>query len=279
MRRSNLAKLLHERLRVLRICIRPRSSTGIASTFGGRERTVAAEGDGFERFSLLTGERTSRRVSTTFSNACRWRPGSSCRRDRGLSHDYPRVCPPTNTCSGVTLYQETYDPPVRPVHRWGPEEGLFRSAGSAARRHGSGDENVGSEFPRPVGSGLRLRLPPGHAAPSAADSLEVGITLSFPRLRPQAGISRGPFPLTEAWLARLVFAIRIVRPDVPLCSRRGNGRNSGTAWRRLGISKMKARKPYDRGGYAGRSPTTDGQFQSATKRSVPEICAMLRNRG
>ena len=33
------------------------------------------------------------------------------------------------------------------------------------------------------------------------------------------------------------------------------------------------------GGYGGEEPASEGQFQVGDKRSVPEICAMLRSRG
>jgi 2-iminoacetate synthase len=33
------------------------------------------------------------------------------------------------------------------------------------------------------------------------------------------------------------------------------------------------------GGYGEAEPATEGQFQVSDKRSVPEFCAMLRNRG
>jgi 2-iminoacetate synthase len=47
----------------------------------------------------------------------------------------------------------------------------------------------------------------------------------------------------------------------------------------LGISKMSAGSRTTVGGYGGAEPTAGGQFQVSDKRSVPEFCAMLRNRG
>jgi 2-iminoacetate synthase len=47
----------------------------------------------------------------------------------------------------------------------------------------------------------------------------------------------------------------------------------------LGISKMSAGSRTTVGGYGEAEPTTDGQFQVSDQRGVPEICAMLRNRG
>jgi 2-iminoacetate synthase len=106
-----------------------------------------------------------------------------------------------------------------------------------------------------------------------------GITLSFPRLRPQAGNFAAMFPVDEAWLARMVFAVRIVLPDIPLLlsTRERSEFRDGMAG--LGISKMSAGSRTTVGGYGWAEPTTEGQFQVSDKRSVPEICAMLRNRG
>jgi 2-iminoacetate synthase len=106
-----------------------------------------------------------------------------------------------------------------------------------------------------------------------------GITLSFPRLRPQAGNFAAPFPVDEAWLARLVFAVRIVLPDVPLLLSTRERPEFRDGMAGLGISKMSAGSRTTVGGYGEAEPATEGQFQVSDKRSVPEICAMLRNRG
>ena len=106
-----------------------------------------------------------------------------------------------------------------------------------------------------------------------------GITLSFPRLRPQAGNFRGEFPVDEAWLARLVFAFRIVLPDVPLLLSTRERPEFRDGMAGLGISKMSAGSRTTVGGYGEAEPTTEGQFEVSDKRSVPEFCSMLRNRG
>ncbi|MGZ8461039.1 MAG: 2-iminoacetate synthase ThiH, partial [Candidatus Deferrimicrobiaceae bacterium] len=47
----------------------------------------------------------------------------------------------------------------------------------------------------------------------------------------------------------------------------------------LGVSKMSAGSRTTVGGYGGAESQTEGQFEVGDKRSVPDICAMLRNRG
>jgi len=76
--------------------------------------------------------------------------------------------------------------------------------------------------------------------PPAEDSLESGITLSFPRLRPQAGKYQADFPVDEAGLARLVFALRIVLPDIPLLLSTRERPEFRDGMAGLGISKMSA---------------------------------------
>ena len=106
-----------------------------------------------------------------------------------------------------------------------------------------------------------------------------GIALSFPRLRPQAGNFAAMFPVDEAWLARLVFAVRIVLPDVPLLLSTRERPEFRDGMAGLGISKMSAGSRTTVGGYGGAESQTEGQFEVGDKRGVPEFCSMLRSRG
>jgi 2-iminoacetate synthase len=76
-----------------------------------------------------------------------------------------------------------------------------------------------------------------------------------------------------------VFAARIVLPDVPLLLSTRERPEFRDGMAGLGISKMSAGSRTTVGGYGGEEPASEGQFQVSDKRSVPEICAMLRNRG
>jgi len=118
-----------------------------------------------------------------------------------------------------------------------------------------------------------------HAAHLRRIHWKSGITLSFPRLRPQAGNFVPPFPVDEAWLARLVFAFRIVLPEVPLLLSTRERPDFRDGMAGLGISKMSAGSRTSVGGYGEAEPATDGQFQVGDRRGVPEFCSMLRNRG
>jgi 2-iminoacetate synthase len=184
-------------------------------------------------------------------------------------------------CSGVTLYQETYDPrQYDRLHRWGPKKDYLSRLEAPARAMEAGMRSVGLGvllgLSDPVFDAVCLLRHAGHLQRIHWKS---GITLSFPRLRPQAGNFAAPFPVDEAWLARLVFAVRIVLPDVPLLLSTRERPEFRDGMAGLGISKMSAGSRTTVGGYGWAEPTTEGQFQVSDKRSVPEICAMLRNRG
>lgn len=184
-------------------------------------------------------------------------------------------------CCGVTIYQETYDPRrYERLHRWGPKKEYLDRLEAPARAMEAGMRTVGLGvllgLSDPVSDAVCLLRHAGHLQRIHWKS---GITLSFPRLRPQSGNFTALFPVDEAWLARLVFAVRIVLPDVPLLlsTRERPGFRDGMAG--LGITKMSAGSRTTVGGYGGAASKTEGQFRVSDNRSVPEICEMLRIRG
>lgn len=184
-------------------------------------------------------------------------------------------------CTGVTLYQETYDlRQYERLHRWGPKKDYL------GRLEAPGCAMEGGM--RTVGLGMLLGLSDPvfdavcllrHAGYLQRNHWMSGITLSFPRLRPQAGNFTAPFPVDEAWLARLVFAVRIVLPEVPLLLSTRERPEFRDGMAGLGISKMSAASRTSVGGYVVAEPAADGQFEVGDKRGVPEFCAMLRSRG
>lgn len=184
-------------------------------------------------------------------------------------------------CSGVTVYQETYDPRrYDQLHRWGPKKDYLDRLEAPARAMKGGMRTVGLGvllgLSDPVFDAASLLR---HAAHLQRIHWTTGITLSFPRLRPQPGNFTAAFPVEERWLAQLVFAVRCVLPDVPLLLSTRERPDFRDGMAGLGISKMSAGSRTTVGGYGGTEPATEGQFQVSDERSVPEICAMLRRRG
>jgi len=247
-----------------------------------KELTILKE-MGFEEVLLLTGERTTH-ADFNYLLDC---VSLAARRFHSVGIE---VFPMTTReyvllaeagCSGVTIYQETYD--LRQydrLHRWGPKKEYLDRLEAPSRAMEAGMRTVGLGvllgLSDPVSDAVCLLRHVGHLQRIHWKS---GITLSFPRLRPQAGNYQAEFPVDEAWLARLVFAFRIVLPDVPLLlsTRERSEFRDGMAG--IGISKMSAGSRTTVGGYGGAERTTEGQFEVSDLRSVPEIRAMLRTRG
>jgi len=181
----------------------------------------------------------------------------------------------------VTLYQETYDPlQYDRLHRWGPKKDYLDRLDAPARAMEAGMRTVGMGvllgLSDPVFDAVCLLRHAGHLQRIHWKS---GIALSFPRLQPQAGNFTAPFPVDEALLARMMFAVRIVLPEVPLLLSTRERPEFRDGMAGLGVSKMSAGSRTTVGGYGGAEPKTEGQFRVGDERSVPDICAMLRHRG
>ncbi len=247
------------------------------------EELAMLKGMGFEEVLLLTGERTTHAgfgyLLECVSLAAQRFHSVGIEAFPMTAGEYFLLA--AAGCSGVTLYQETYNPlRYDRLHRWGPKKDYLGRLEAPARAMEAGMRSVG------LGVLLGLSDPffdavclLRHAGHLRRIHWKSGITLSFPRLRPQAGNFAALFPVDEAWLARLVFAVRIVLPDVPLLLSTRERPEFRDGMAGLGISKMSAGSRTTVGGYNGAEPTTEGQFQVSDERGVPEICEMLRNRG
>lgn len=238
---------------------------------------------GFEEVLLLTGERTSNAgfdyLLECVSLAAQRFHAVGIESFPMTTREYALLA--EAGCSGVTLYQETYDPrQYDRLHRWGPKKDYLDRLDAPARAMEGGIRSVGLGvllgLSDPVFDAVCLLR---HAAHLLRNHWKSGITLSFPRLRPQAGNFTAMFPVDEVWLARLVFAVRIVLPDVPLLLSTRERPEFRDGMAGLGISKMSAGSRTSVGGYGEAESTTEGQFQVSDKRSVPEFCSMLRSRG
>lgn len=183
-------------------------------------------------------------------------------------------------CTGVTLYQETYDPVLYDqLHRWGPKKDYAFRHEAPARALAAGMRTVG------LGVLLGLADPVRDMTVlfRHLESLETaywrgGFSVSFPRIRPQLGGFQPAFDVDDALLARLVFAFRVCRPELPLVlsTRESAAFRDGMAG--IGISKMSAGSRTTVGGYKEEAETS-GQFEVSDDRDVESFCAMLRAKG
>jgi 2-iminoacetate synthase len=184
-------------------------------------------------------------------------------------------------CTGITLYQETYDPArYAELHRWGAKRDYAFRLEAPARALAAGMRTVG------LGALLGLADPLcdailllQHLRYLQKHFWRGGFSVSFPRIRPQAGGYTPRFPVGDAALAQLVFAFRIALPDVPLVlsTRESPAFRDGIAG--LGISKMSVASRTTVGGYHAQADRSGGQFAVSDTRGVAEFVRTLEDKG
>ncbi|MDT8391894.1 MAG: 2-iminoacetate synthase ThiH [Lentisphaeria bacterium] len=184
-------------------------------------------------------------------------------------------------CTSVTLYQETYDPArYEALHRWGDKADYLSRLEAPERALAAGIRHVGVGallgLSEPVMEMIRLF---NHVHRLRKKFWRAGVSVSFPRLRPQAGGYQAAYPVDERWLARLIFILRTLLPDTPLVlsTRETPAFRDGMAG--VGISKMSVASRTTVGGYSDHEDKDPGQFDVSDARDVRAFCAMLREKG
>ncbi|HNT33923.1 MAG TPA: radical SAM protein, partial [bacterium] len=182
-------------------------------------------------------------------------------------------------CTGITLYQETYDTRLyEKLHRWG-EKKDFRyrlEAPTRALEAGLRWAGIGAllGLSNPVSDLIALFA---HAQYLMKRFWRSGVLISFPRICEQRGDYIPEFAVDEQLLAQAIFAFRICLPDVPLVlsTREGQRFRDGIAG--VGISRMSIASRTTVGGYAhSAADPKDGQFLITDTRDVETFCAALQ---
>jgi 2-iminoacetate synthase len=184
-------------------------------------------------------------------------------------------------CTGVTLYQETYDQTVyEKMHRWGDKRDFFQRLEAPDRALQGGMRSIG------IGALLGLADPRfdmlcvyRHAKYLLKNYWQAGVSISFPRIQPQLGGFEPDHPVDEKMLAQFIFALRIGLPEIPLVlsTREAPRVRDGLAG--LGISKMSIASKTTVGGYSSDAGESTEQFEISDGRNIPEFCDMLRAKG
>lgn len=243
---------------------------------------IALEKMGFEEILLLTGERTPE-ADFDYVHEC---VGRAVRRFHSVNIEmFPmsereyRLLTEAG-CTGVTLYQETYHPETyKQMHRWGPKADFFSRLEAPDRALAGGLRFAGLGallgLGDPLFDGLALYR---HARHLQKTHWQGGLTVSFPRIQHEAGGFKPPHPVSDRQLAQIIFAFRIVLPDVPLVlsTRETAAFRDGMAG--LGINKMSVASRTTVGGY-GNEGSEEGQFDVSDARGIEEFCTMLRGKG
>ncbi|MDD5483135.1 MAG: 2-iminoacetate synthase ThiH [Kiritimatiellae bacterium] len=185
-------------------------------------------------------------------------------------------------CSGITIYQETYDPEVySKVHRWGPKKNFSNRLETPARALAAGARFAG------LGALLGLADPAAeavclfqHVEHLRREHWQAGFSISFPRIRPQAGGFAPANPVGDSFLAQMIFAFRLCLPEVHLVLSTREKPAFRDAIAGVGISKMSIASKTTVGGYHfDYQAAGEGQFDVADTRSVASFCRTLAGKG
>lgn len=184
-------------------------------------------------------------------------------------------------CSGISIYQETYDPEIYDkMHRWGPKKDFINRLETPARALSAGMRSVG------LGALLGLADPVMEAVALFQHINELrreywqgGFSVSFPRVRSQAGGFRPANPVSDSFLAQMIFALRICLPEIhlTLSTRESPKFRDGIAG--IGISKMSIASKTTVGGYHTDYHAEPGQFDVADTRGLKEFRKVLQAKG
>lgn len=184
-------------------------------------------------------------------------------------------------CTGITIYQETYDVKrYGKLHRWGPKKDFLFRLGAPERALEAGMRNVGIGvllgLSDPQKDALRLFL---HARYLQKKYWRGGVMVSFPRICNEAGSFKPEFEIDEKYLAQLIFAFRICMPDTPLVLSTRESAKFRDGMAGIGICRMSIASRTTVGGYSGKALTGDtGQFEVNDSRSAKAFCSALRRK-
>lgn len=184
-------------------------------------------------------------------------------------------------CTGVTLYQETYDRAAyEKMHRWGDKRDFDNRIDAPERALRGGMRTIG------IGALLGLADPRydilsvyRHAKHLLKTYWQAGVSISFPRIRPQLGGFQPDHPVDERMLAQIIFALRICLPDIPLVLSTREPQRVRDGMAGVGVSKMSVASKTTVGGYSDGSEESTEQFEISDERDVPAFCDMLRSKG
>nr|MBF0223787.1 2-iminoacetate synthase ThiH [Desulfobulbaceae bacterium] len=182
--------------------------------------------------------------------------------------------------TSVAVYQETYDRVIYDkVHLKGKKCDYDFRLDTPARAAEAGMREVGIGALLGLADwraeGLALAM---HLAWLRKKFWRVGLTVSFPRLRPAEGNFTPLAPVNESDLSQLIFALRIFDHDVGLLLSTREEARYRNGMLGLGPTRYSAGSCTAPGGYA--NPDIAGeQFEVDDNRSIIEVCTAIRNKG
>ncbi len=182
---------------------------------------------------------------------------------------------------GLVVYQETYDRDVyASVHLAGKKKDYDWRLAAPERGAAGGMKRLG------VGALLGLadwRMEvlqvAAHARWLMRNYWKAFVTVSFPRLRPaEFAETEARFPVSDAELAQIVGAVRLLLPDVGLVLSTRERPAFRDGMLSLGITQMSAGSRTEPGGYSA-PEATGSQFEVEDRRTPEEVATALRSHG
>jgi 2-iminoacetate synthase len=242
----------------------------------------ALAGQGFDEILLLTGERHRPEDFAYLLDAAKL-----CKRyiNRVTVEAFPMEIDEYRQLVeaglfGVTIYQETYDRALYDrVHRWGPKKSYGHRLDTPERALKAGVRGAGLGALLGLGEvRYDLLMLAAHLKHLYRRYWEAHYSVSFPRLRPEAGGFQGTLRVSDRELAQFIFAFRIAFPKfhLVLSTREPSYMRDNLAG--VGVSKMSVGSRTTVGGYRHQYGDSR-QFEIADGRSRQEFCEALSRRG
>jgi len=238
---------------------------------------------GFEEILLLTGERTAQADFNYLHSAVVM---AAEKFQMVTVESFPMTTDEYKAlaeagCSGITIYQETYDPEnYARMHRWGPKKDFINRLETPDRALSAGMRYTG------LGALLGLSDPVAetislfqHIEYLHREYWQTGFSISFPRVCPQAGGFTPSNLVNDYFLAKMIFALRICLPEIHLVlsTRESPKFRDGIAG--IGISKMSIASKTTVGGYHADLHAEPGQFDVTDTRSLESFRKALQVKG
>lgn len=203
---------------------------------------------------------------------------------------------------GLVVYQETYDREVyEEMHTAGPKRNFDWRLDTAERAYAAGFRRLGIGALYGLSDWRREAIAlAAHTEHLLKHCWKSQVTVSFPRLRPNAGEFQPLTHLADRELAQLICAFRICFPDVGLVLSTREPARLRDGLMTLGVTHVSAGSHTEPGGYTGAGrenlhitqrgrimPLQDatagncatGQFEIADERAPAEVAAIVQRLG
>jgi 2-iminoacetate synthase len=183
--------------------------------------------------------------------------------------------------NSVYLYQETYHQDRYPTYHLKGKKASFENRIDAYERLGRANVHK-------MGLGILAGLEEWrtdsffaalHLSYLKKQYWQTKFSMSFPRLRPNAGGFEPNFVMNDKNLAQLIFAYRLLDENLELALSTREAPSFRDNMLELGITSMSAESKTKPGGYANPEEDELEQFQISDERTACQISEMIKSRG